>query len=338
MKHSHCLCPRGKGCAQSQKVKHLQNLQKRLGRCSTKLQFTLTTPFSIKLLQWGVWYEVILLRCSFPALQGPRAAPLGWEERGCRISSTTLGNTQIQFPPCASPASSTNDLVHPSLTNWLCVPLNSTWNAHFWHLWWHSWLIQNADLCDHSENSFVLGDVPGTESGKDVVSLANKSWSSGAFVLNDSMQRKRQKEQAGSKRFYNLSSHSQEIRQTKYGHRGSGLQCREIIAIIQFLCWISNTDIWINTSHYFPSFMIYRRGNKHLIAAQNTFHWNITLINAKWHRVLICLFLIGNHSVQNLNEPLGSDHRPQARLSCFVFAACGSSLIWVSGPHSGTVF
>lgn len=42
--------------------------------------------------------------------------------------------------------------------------------------------------------------------------------------------------------------------------------------------------------------------------------------------------------MQNLNEPLGSDHPPQARLSCFVFAAGGSSLIWVSVPHSETVF
>lgn len=151
-------------------------------------------------------------------------------------------------------------------------------------------------------------------------------------VLNGSVQRKRHKEQRGCKRFYSFSSHSQEIRQTKYGHKGNGLQWREIIAVIQFLCGISNRDMWINTSHYFPCFVIYRRGNKHLIAAQNSFHWNITLINANWHRVLICLFLIGNHSMQNLNEPVGSDHLPQARLSCFVFAAGGSSLIWVSVP------
>lgn len=42
--------------------------------------------------------------------------------------------------------------------------------------------------------------------------------------------------------------------------------------------------------------------------------------------------------MQNLNEPLGSDHPPQARLSGFVFAAGGSSLIWVSVPHSETGF
>lgn len=85
--------------------------------------------------------------------------------------------------------------------------------------------------------------------------------------------------------------------------------------------------------------MIYKyiEEETNVIAAQNTFHWNITLINANWHRVLICLFLIGNHSMQNLNEPLGGDHRPQARLSCFVFAACGSSLICVSVPHSESI-
>lgn len=46
----------------------------------------------------------------------------------------------------------------------LCVPVKSTRNVHYWHLWGSlSWLLENANLCGHSKNAFVLGDIPDTE-------------------------------------------------------------------------------------------------------------------------------------------------------------------------------
>lgn len=109
------------------------------GECNTGLQFTLATPFSIKLPPWRVWYNLILLRCGFPALWGSTLGPWDGREGGCRISITTSVSAQKLcqlFPPRTSPACeigapSTSGLVYPSLANWALHPTEFSQKCSF---------------------------------------------------------------------------------------------------------------------------------------------------------------------------------------------------------------